>query len=367
MIPFFDLKTNLANQSGVLNKVLSDLTNSGVVVGGESVMTFEKEFAKYLKVAEFAGVGNGLDALRLSLIALGIGPGDEVIVPAFTFVATWLAVTQCGATPVPVDVNLHTAGMNLEKIPLTPKTKAVIYVHLFGIIEDLGPLRKTLDSKGIYLVEDAAQAHGATISGKHAGSFGISGCFSFYPTKNLGALGDAGGVASEDLEFLKIIRSLRSYGSGKTKYDHELAGWNSRLDPIQALYLSSQLLNLEKLNLRRREIAQRYLESINFNSVIKPLTRNLADSNVWHHFVVLAIESRSEFRQALSDLGVATEVHYPEPAYSAKCFGNGRLPNFPNTNFISDNCVSIPIYPWLTEKQVEIIIDSVNKVIREIV
>jgi dTDP-4-amino-4,6-dideoxygalactose transaminase len=366
MIPFFDLQSKLdAQKSGILD-VVSELVKSGVTIGGEPVDKFEKEFSQYLRSNNFVGVGNGLDALRLTLIALNIGPGDEVIVPAFTFVATWLAVTQCGATAIPIDVNMQTAGMNVANLPITSKTKAVIYVHLYGIAENLTSLRSMLDEKGIHLIEDAAQAHGALVSGKIAGTFGVAGCFSFYPTKNLGAIGDAGGIATNNPILAESLKSLRSYGSGKSKYDHEIAGWNSRLDSIQALYLSSQLLNLDSENNYRRFIATRYLSEINFNEKVRPLTTNLSASNVWHHFVVFAVKSRVEFRNALNDLGVSTDIHYPEPAYSAKCFGNERSSKFPNTNFIADNCVSIPIYPWLKENQIEIIIHSVNKVIRGI-
>jgi dTDP-4-amino-4,6-dideoxygalactose transaminase len=256
--------------------------------------------------------------------------------------------------------------MDVSNLPITSKTKAVIYVHLYGIAENLASLRSMLEDRGIHLIEDAAQAHGALVSGKMAGTFGAAGCFSFYPTKNLGAIGDAGGIATNNPILAESLKSLRSYGSGKSKYDHEIAGWNSRLDSIQALYLSSQLLNLDSENNDRRLIATRYLSEIQFNEKVRPLTTNLGDSNVWHHFVVFAIKSRVEFRNALSDLGVSTDIHYPEPAYSAKCFRNERSSKFPNTNFIADNCVSIPIYPWLKENQINIIINSVNKVIREI-
>lgn len=363
MIPFFDLQSKLNNQKVVILDVVSQLVHSGVTIGGEHVIRFENEFSQYLKSNNFVGVGNGLDAIRLTLIALGIGPGDEVLVPAFTFVATWLAVTQCGATPIPVDVNMQTAGMTISDLPITSKTKAVIYVHLFGIAEDLTSLRSELDARGIHLIEDAAQAHGASVSGKVAGTFGVAGCFSFYPTKNLGAIGDAGGIATNNLILAEKLRSLRSYGSGKSKYDHEIAGWNSRLDSVQALYLNYQLLHLDDENKNRRLIATQYLSKINFNERIMPLTTNLTDSNVWHHFVVFAVKSRAKFRQSLSELGVATDIHYPEPAYSAKCFGNERSPKFPNANYIADNCVSIPIYPWLTENQIDTIIDSINKTI----
>jgi dTDP-3-amino-3,4,6-trideoxy-alpha-D-glucose transaminase len=366
MIPFFDLQSKLNTQKSGIQDVVSELVRSGVTIGGEPVDKFEGEFSRYLGCNNFVGVGNGLDALRLTLIALGVGPGDEVIVPAFTFVATWLSVTQCGATPIPVDVRMQTAGMNVSDLPITSKTRAVIYVHLFGIVENLASLRSSLDEKGIHLIEDAAQAHGASVAGKMAGTFGVAGCFSFYPTKNLGALGDGGGIATNNLILAESLKSLRSYGSGKSKYDHEIAGWNSRLDSLQALYLSLQLINLDIENDARRSIATRYLSEIQFNERVKPLTQDLTASNVWHHFVVFADKSREEFRRALSDLGVSTDIHYPEPAYSAKCFGNDRSPKFPNTNYISDNCVSIPIYPWLTENQIETVIKSINKVITEI-
>lgn len=355
------LKKNRRN----LNSVFNEFLKTGEVIGGKELEAFENNFATYLGSNNFAGVGNGLDAIRLSLLALGIGSGDEVIVPSFTFIATWLAVTQTGATPIPVDVLAENGGMNLSNLPITNRTRAVIYVHLYGIGVDLSKLRKFLDAKSIHLIEDAAQAHGAEVSNKKIGTFGVSGCFSFYPTKNLGALGDGGGIASDSSEFINKVKALRSYGSIKNKYDHEIIGWNSRLDTIQAMFLDYYLTKLDIQNHNRRKIAKRYLEEISFNECIYPITKDLSSSNVWHHFVVITPATRrNSIRAELNSSGIGTDIHYPEPAYSAKCFSTERTKDFPKANFLADSCISIPIYPWLKSKDIDRIITQFNKIIK---
>lgn len=359
------MQSALNKEKRNLKAIFNEFLKSGEIIGGKQLETFENNFATYLGTNNFAGVGNGLDAIRLSLIALGVGPGDEVIVPSFTFVATWLAVTQTGATPIPVDILAENAGMNLINLPITKRTRAVIYVHLYGIGVDLTGLREFLDSKSIYLIEDAAQAHGAEVSSKKIGTFGISGCFSFYPTKNLGALGDGGGIASDNSEFINQIKALRSYGSVRNKYEHEIVGWNSRLDTIQAMFLDYHLTKLDIQNQNRRKIAKRYLDEISFNEHIYPITRDLSNSNVWHHFVVITPAGRrNSIKEELRKSGIGTDVHYPEPAYSARCFNTERTKDFPNANFLADSGMSIPIYPWLKTKDIDRVITEMNKIIK---
>ena len=359
------MQSALNKEKRNLKAIFKEFLKSGEVIGGKELEIFEKNFSTYLGVSNFAGVGNGLDAIRLSLLALGIGPGDEVIVPSFTFVATWLAVIQTGATPIPVDILAENAGMNLSNLPITKRTRAVIYVHLYGIGVDLTSLRAFLDSKSIHLIEDAAQSHGAEVSGKKIGTFGISGCFSFYPTKNLGALGDAGGIASDNSEFINQIKALRSYGSMKNKYQHEIVGWNSRLDTIQAMFLDYYLTKLDIQNQNRRRIAKSYLDEISFNEHFYPITKDLSNSNVWHHFVVIApAPKRNSIKEELRKSGIGTDIHYPEPAYSARCFDTERSKDFPIANFLADSCISIPIYPWLKSKEIDKVISEFNKIIK---
>jgi dTDP-4-amino-4,6-dideoxygalactose transaminase len=326
-------------------------------VGGPLVSGFEKEFADFVGTADAVGVANGLDAIRLALEAFDIGAGDEVIVPAFTYYATWLGVTQTGATPVPVDCIADTANINAAAIEaaITERTKAVIAVHLYGQAADLAAVRAVTDAYGLILIEDAAQSHGAMSTGGMTGTVGHAAAFSFYPTKNLGALGDSGAVTTSEETIAARIRSRRSYGQGASKYDHIDTGWNSRLDPLQAAFLSLHLSKLAAWTTRRREIAEIYFTALGeqSRSVIGP--RDLSDS-VWHHFVIAATD-RPALQAYLQSKGVTSDAHYPYAAHElapmrALMNDDSLSRTFPVAEQLATSVTSLPMGPWMTDQQV---------------
>ena len=332
---------------------------SGVYIGGEDVAAFEREFAAYVGVRHCIGVGNGLDALVLALRALGIGPGDEVIVPGQTFIATWLAVSCVGATLVPIDVEVDTANIDASLIEaaLTQRTRAIIPVHLYGASAEMDQIMSLAEKHDLFVIEDAAQAHGDVCSGKQAGAHGHLGCFSFYPTKNLGALGDAGGVTTNDEALAERVRLLANYGSTQ-KYVHLECGYNSRLDPIQALFLRHKLRRLDAIILRRREVAERYSRAIAHGS--SRLRRLLRPdrSGVWHNFVVCASD-REDFIAHMDRARVETALHYPvipslQPCYRS-AHGDDRLEK---SKYLSECCVSLPIGEYLTDDETQLICDA---------
>lgn len=308
-VPFYDLGPIARDEAAELHRCLDDVINGSYFVGGPLVSKFENEFAEFIGAGEAVGVANGLDAIRLALEAYNIGPGDEVIVPAFTYYATWLGVTQTGATPVPVDCLAESGNIDPSAIAraVSSRTKAVIAVHLFGQAADLAAIKEISDAHDLVLIEDAAQSHGAMSSAGMTGTVGHAAAFSFYPTKNLGALGDAGGVTTADREIAAKIRSRRSYGQGSSKYDHVDTGWNSRLDPLQAVFLSLHLTKLPAWTQRRREIAATYVAALgaNASAVVGPST--LSDS-VWHHFV-LSASNRDALQEYLASKGEIGRAH----------------------------------------------------------
>ncbi len=352
-VPFYDLRPAVWARRAALRKALEATLDGGYFVGGTAVAKFEQEFASYLRVQECVGVGNGLDALRIGMEALGIGSGDEVIVPGFTFYATWLAVIQSGAKPVPVDIDINTASISLSSITqaLTKRTKAIVVVHLFGIPANLVALRDAANEAGVYLIEDAAQSHGANSGHFLTGSVGDFAAFSFYPTKNLGALGDGGAITTNSTSIAATARSRRSYGQGDNKYEHIDTGWNSRLDSLQAAFLSNDLPNLDSLNARRREIASVYIESLGPSSAAVVGGQNPSES-VWHQFV-LRTTVRDQACEFFGELGVHTDIHYPY-------FFNNVVPlkrfvsswDLPISRLLSEQVVSLPISPWLTEREI---------------
>lgn len=356
VVPFFDLGTHVRSYGAEVHAAIEEVIAGGYFVGGPLVEKFEHEFAEYVGADYCIGVGNGLDALRLAMEAKSIGPGDEVIVPAFTFFATILSVIQTGATPVPVDVEFHSANINAGAIEavITGRTRAIIPVHLFGRAASMAAISLIAENHGLDVFEDAAQAHGALSDQGLVGTIGTAGAFSFYPTKNLGALGDAGAVVTSDGELAERVRSRRSYGQGTTKYDHVDTGWNSRLDSMQAALLSLQLRRLDGWNNRRREIATSYFGALGERgaSVIGP--SDVGDS-VWHHFV-LRSPDRSALRRFLAERGVTTDVHYPYAAYSLDpvqraLSGPSRIKHFPVADSLADQATSLPIGPWMSEEQ----------------
>jgi dTDP-3-amino-3,4,6-trideoxy-alpha-D-glucose transaminase len=357
-VPFFDLGPLVASEADELHACLDEAIRGGYFVGGPLVSQFETEFAAFVGVDFAIGTGNGLDAIRLILEAYEIGEGDEVIVPAFTFYATWLGVTQTGATPVPVDVVARSANIDPIAIEsaITPQTKAIVAVHLYGQAAELSAIRSIAEMHGLILVEDAAQSHGALSEVGMAGAVGHAGAFSFYPTKNLGALGDAGAVTTSDAKIADRIRSRRSYGQGSSKYEHVDTGWNSRLDPLQAAFLSLHLRKLEAWTTRRREIADVYLAALADRSfaVVGPV--NVHDS-VWHHFVIRA-RDRAQFQSYLSECGVASDAHYPYAVHSLtpmRLLLDTRSQNraFPVAERLANEVTSLPMGPWMSDEQVE--------------
>lgn len=334
--------------------------NSWYIEGTEDA-AFERDFAKFCHVNHCVGTGNGLDALMLALKALGIGKGDEVIVPSNTFIATALAVTYTDATPVFVEPDIRTFNIDPQKIEekITAKTKAIMPVHLYGQPCDMTPIMEIARRHHLYLVEDCAQAHGATYKGQCIGSFGDAAGFSFYPGKNLGALGDAGAAVTNDEALAKKIRALGNYGSDY-KYHHIYQGSNSRLDEMQAAFLSAKLPHLDKMNAERRRIAQCYLDGICNENVILPHVIPQVEP-VWHIFAVRC-RRRDALEKYLNEKGIGTNKHYPIPMHLQKCYAKLGIPQgaLPIAEEISATELSLPMYYGMTDAEIAYVIDAVN-------
>lgn len=349
-----------------LDEAYRRVMDSGWFITGNELRQFEQEFAAYCGTKYCIGVGNGLDALHLILRAYKIGSGDEVIVPANTFIATALAVSYAGATPVFVDCDKDTyniaPGLVEEKV--TPRTKAVMAVHLYGRMADMRALREICDRYGLKLIEDAAQAHGAQLDGKRAGSLGDAAGFSFYPGKNLGALGDGGAVTTDDEALAKRIDMLRNYGS-REKYHHELQGFNSRLDELQAAFLRVKLKYLDEWIAGRRRIAGHYLKTLDADKMKLPLMEeSCALSHVWHIFPVMT-ENRKEVQEYLHRHEIQTLNHYPIPvpfqgAYSELGYIGGT---FPNAERYAGQELSLPLWVGMKQEEIERVAACVNKAI----
>lgn len=356
-IPFLDLQAAYAELKLEIDSAIHKVFKSGCYILGPEVETFENEFADFCEAKYAIGVANGLDALHLSLLAMGIGPGDEVIVPSNTYIATWLAVSHCGATPVPVEPNEHTYNIDptLIEAAITTHTKAIIPVHLYGQPADLDPILTLARKYGLYVLEDGAQAHGARYRGQRIGAHGSAVAWSFYPGKNLGALGDGGAVTTNDSDIAERIKVLRNYGS-RVKYIHETRGYNSRLDPIQAAVLRVKLSKLDEWNKRRRSIASSYLEKINSTNLILPTTPSYCDP-VWHLFVVRT-SNRDTFQMRLADSGINSLIHYPIPPHCQKAYRlNTKLPI---SEKLSQEVLSIPIGPHLKTNEANRVIKIMN-------
>lgn len=353
-VPFFDIGPTHAAIAGELEDAWRATLDSRQFILGERVAAFETEFAAYCAAGHSIGVANGLDALTLILEGLGIGAGDEVIVPAHTFIATWLGVTRTGARLVPVDCLAGTGNIDpaLVQAAITSRTKALIAVHLYGVPADITALQALAAKHNVHLIEDAAQAHGASYRGQKVGSLGIAAGFSFYPTKNLGALGDGGAVVTHDAALAKRIRLIRNYGSEK-KYEHLIAGCNSRLDELQAAILSVKLRRLDELNADRRRIAARYMQALSDLPGLNLPAVTEDSEPVWHLFPVRHA-ARDRLAEALTAAGVQTMVHYPvpphlQPAYAALSYRAGQ---FPVAEIISRTTLSLPVWPGLAEAQI---------------
>ena len=335
-------------------------TNSWYIEGKEDEK-FEVAFAEYCESKYCVGTGNGLDSLMLALKALGISSGDEVIVPSNTYIATALAVTYVGAKPVFVEPDIRTFDVDPNRIEeaITSKTKAIMPVHLYGQPCDMEPIVEIAKKHNLYIVEDCAQAHGATYKGKKIGSFGDAAGFSFYPGKNLGALGDAGATVTNSKELADKVRALGNYGSDY-KYHHIYQGNNSRLDEMQAAFLTAKLPILDKVNENRRATAKKYLEGIKNKEVILPYVPEYANP-VWHIFGVRC-KRRKELEEFLNSKGIGTNKHYPIPMHLQECYKDlgFKKGDFPIAEEISDTELSIPMYYGMTDEEVQYVINSIN-------
>lgn len=330
-------------------------------IEGEEDAAFEKAFAKFCNAENCVGVGNGLDALMLSLKALGSGNGDEIIVPSNTYIATALAVTYVGATPVFVEPDIRTFNIDSARIEqaITDKTKAIMPVHLYGQPCDMDPIMEIAKKYNLYVIEDCAQAHGATYKGKKIGSFGDAAGFSFYPGKNLGALGDAGAAVTNSKELADKIRALGNYGSDY-KYHHIYQGNNSRLDELQAAFLAAKLPILDKMNEERRRIAKLYMTGINNSEIILPYVIDDAVP-VWHIFGIRC-DRRDELEKHLNNNGIGTNKHYPIPMHLQKCYADlgYKQGDFPIAEKISATELSLPMYYGMTDEEIDYVIENIN-------
>lgn len=350
MVPFLDLGAAYRELKAEIDEAVSRSLNSGWYILGPEVEAFESAYAEYCGAKYAIGVANGLDALHLALRAMDIGPGDEVIVPSNTYIATWLAVSQCGATPVPVEPVDATYNINpgLIEAAITPRTKAIIPVHLYGQPADMDEILAIAGKHGLRVLEDGAQAHGARYKGKRLGGHGDAVAWSFYPGKNLGALGDGGAITTNDPALAGRLKMLRNYGS-KVKYVNEEMGYNSRLDPIQATVLSVKLRYLDEWNGRRKAIAALYLERLQATGLKLPQVPDWADP-VWHLFVIRHPQ-RDALAKHLNQAGIGTLIHYPIPPHKQQAYASaGFDPHaFPLANRMADEVLSLPIGPQLNE------------------
>lgn len=361
MLPFLDLNVTHQTLKTELFQAFERVLDSGRFIMAAETEAFEAEFAAYSEVRYCVGVGNGLDALYLVLAAWDIGPGDEVIVPAHTFIATWLAVTRTGASIVAVDVDAKSWNLAPEKIEaaITPRTKVIIPVHLYGQPADMTPIMEIATRHKLRVLEDAAQAHGARYQGQRVGGLGHAAATSFYPGKNLGALGDGGAVLSNDLALIEKVRRLRNYGSVQ-KYQHDLLGHNSRLDELQAALLRVKLKYLEQNNQRRQSLAQLYLEQL--ASLVPELTLPCISSHassVWHLFVILTPE-RDALRHFLEQNGIATVIHYPLAVHQQACYHEFAQLEFPVAQTIARQCLSLPLWPEMQEHDLSRVCDCIK-------
>lgn len=360
-IPFVSFLPMERELNQEIRNAFDRVFNRSWYIEGEEDADFEKAFAKYCGVKYCVGTGNGLDALMLSLKALNIGVGDEVIVPSNTYIATALAVTYVGATPIFVEPDIRTFNIDSTKIEekITPRTKVIMPVHLYGQPCDMIPIMEIAEKYKLYIVEDCAQAHGAVYRGQSVGSFGDVAGFSFYPGKNLGALGDAGAIVTNNSEIAKKIRALGNYGSDY-KYHHIYKGNNSRLDEMQAAFLSAKLPHLERMNVERRRIARRYLEGIQNKEIILPyIPSDMVP--VWHIFGIRC-HRRDELEKFLNAKGIGTNKHYPIPMHMQECYKDLDLKkgDFPIAEEISATELSIPMYYGMKEEEIQYVIDTIN-------
>lgn len=359
-VPFLDIGLINRRYQKELHQALDRVLASGWMLLGNELEAFEREFAAYCGVNHCVGVGNGLDALQLVLRAWGVGPGDEVIVPSNTFVATWLAVSYVGATPVPVDPDASTFNMDPARIEsaITSSTRAIVPVHLYGQPAAMDPILNIADKFGLKVLEDAAQSHGARYRGRRTGGLGHAAGFSFYPGKNLGALGDGGAITTNDPALADRVKMLRNYGS-RRKYCHDVFGFNSRLDELQAAFLRIKLVNLDEDNRRREEIAALYSAGLSGLPLILPKIPALI-SSVWHLYVVRT-SLREQLQEHLNKQGIGTLVHYPIPPHRQAAYSSVIQPkSHPIAESLAHEVLSLPIGPHLTNQQINWVVENIK-------
>lgn len=361
-VPFLDLKSINDRYRDGLQSAMSRVLDSGWLILGEETHAFEREFAAYCGTKYCVGVGNGLEALVLLLRAMDIGKGDEVIVPSNTYIATWLAATHVGAVPVPVEPIEGTYNVNPQKMvaAITSRTRAIIAVHLYGQPAEMDQIMKLAEQHGLRVIEDAAQAHGAKYLGRRVGSLGHAAGFSFYPGKNLGALGDAGAITTDDASIADRVRVLRNYGS-RVKYVNEVTGTNSRLDELQSAFLRTKLPLLDSDNAKRAALADEYRSRLDPSSIILPMVSDGAEP-VWHVFAV-RVRHRDAFQRALQAEGIGTVIHYPIPPHLQACYAHLGLSKgaLPISERIHEQIISIPLWPGMSKEAIDRVILIANK------
>lgn len=363
---FLDLKALHAPLVEQLVASFQRVLDAGSFILGDELRAFESAFAEYCGTRHCIGTGSGLDALTLTLRAAGIGPGDEVIVPAQTFVATWMAVSNAGATPVGADIDpvSHNIAPAAIEAAISPRTRAIIPVHLYGHPAEMTSILALAERHGLFVLEDAAQAHGARYQGRPVGSLGDAAAFSFYPGKNLGALGDGGAITTDDDALAERLRRLRNYGSAR-KYEHREIGFNARLDELQAALLRAKLPYLESWNRRRSEIAEQYLDQLSGHALDLPPAADAICQPVWHQFVI-TVDNRDSLQQRLAENGIPTMVHYPLPPHQQAAYTAcpQRVP-FPVAEAQARRCLSLPISPTLSNDDVNWIVSAIGIALNE--
>jgi dTDP-3-amino-3,4,6-trideoxy-alpha-D-glucose transaminase len=361
-VPFIDLPGLDAPLKRRVLVEIERLIDLGAYTNGPAVSAFENSFAEYCQSHACVGLASGLDALRLALLASGIQPGDEVIVPAMTFVATFEAVAQVGAVPVPVDIREGDYGLDpdLTERAIGPRTRAVLPVHLYGQMSDVRRICELAREHDLTVIEDACQAHGAHRDGVVAGKAGLAAAFSFYPSKNLGAMGDAGALVTDDSRLATEVRLLRQHGE-RRKYRHERAGWTARLDTVQALVLLEKLPYLDSWNAERRRLAEAYTEALGAVDGLVLPTVVAGSEPVWHLYVIRT-EAPERLARYLAERGVATGRHYPEPPHLTPAFaGLGhRAGSYPVAERLAGECLSLPLFPGMTTEQQDRVVDAVR-------
>jgi dTDP-4-amino-4,6-dideoxygalactose transaminase len=362
-IPLVDLKAQYAGIKSEIDRAIQRVLEETDFIGGSAVREFETAFASYCGTRTAVGLANGTDALQLTLLACGIGNGDEVITAVNTFIATSEAISATGARPVFVDNDPHTYTIDVQKIEekITPRTKAIIPVHLYGQPAAMDVINEIAERHGLVVIEDAAQAHGARYKIKTVGNLGRLACFSFYPGKNLGAYGDAGAIATNDEELANKVRMLANHGRLK-KYEHEMEGYNSRLDTIQAAVLLVKLRHLKEWTEKRQQIASRYTQLLSSAKEIVTPSKNPDATHVFHLYVV-RVQQREQVRQTLKEAGIATGIHYPIPLHQQPAYRYLGLPtgSYPVAERYAGELLSLPMYPELTEEQIEFVCATLLK------